>query len=167
LRLAAERAGWGRPLAPGAAGERRGRGVAVHESFHSYVAQVAEVTVREDGSYRVDRVVCAVDCGIAVNPDVIRAQVEGSIGFALSTVLHGEITLRDGEVQQSNFHDYLVARITDMPQVEVHIVPSAANPTGIGEPAVPPLAPAVANALAAATGRRLRQLPIRPELLRA
>ncbi|OBS31769.1 hypothetical protein A9O67_12140 [Tepidimonas fonticaldi] len=87
---------------------------------------------------------------------MIRAQVEGSIGFALSTVLHGEITLRDGEVQQSNFHDYLVARITDMPQVEVHIVPSAANPTGIGEPAVPPLAPAVANALAAATGRRLR-----------
>jgi isoquinoline 1-oxidoreductase beta subunit len=167
LKLAAEKAGWGSSLPSGRAGERRGRGVAVHESFNTYVAQVAEVTVKDDGSYHVDRVVCAVDCGVAVNPDVIRAQVEGSVGFALSTVLYSAITLQDGQVQQSNFHDYAVARISDMPRVEVHIVPSAANPTGIGEPAVPPLAPAVANALAAATGKRARQLPITPELLKA
>ncbi|MCM5680160.1 xanthine dehydrogenase family protein molybdopterin-binding subunit [Schlegelella sp. S2-27] len=167
LKLAADKAGWGSPLPAGQAGERRGRGVAVHESFNTYVAQVAEVTVKDDGSYHVDRVVCAVDCGVAVNPDVIRAQVEGSVGFALSTVLYSAITLQDGRVQQSNFHDYAVARISDMPRVEVHIVPSAANPTGIGEPAVPPLAPAVANALAAATGKRARQLPITPETLKA
>ncbi|HWP19221.1 MAG TPA: xanthine dehydrogenase family protein molybdopterin-binding subunit [Burkholderiaceae bacterium] len=167
LRLVAEKSGWGTPQTAGPAGERRGRGVAVHESFNTFVAQVAEVTVKEDGSYRVDRVVCAVDCGVAVNPDVVRAQVEGSIGFALSAVLHGAITLQDGQVQQSNFHDYPVARITDMPRVEVHIVPSAAHPTGVGEPAVPPLAPAVANALAAATGKRVRQLPIPTALLKA
>ena len=167
LRLATEKAGWGTPLRAGQPGERRGRGVAVHESFNTFVAQVAEVTVKDDGSYRVDRVVCAVDCGVAVNPDVIRAQVEGSVGFALSTVLHSAITLKEGQVQQSNFHDYPVARIHEMPRVDVHIVPSAANPTGIGEPAVPPLAPAVANALAAATGKRARQLPITPEMLKA
>jgi isoquinoline 1-oxidoreductase beta subunit len=167
LKLAAEKAGWGTPLPAGQAGERRGRGVAVHESFNTFVAQVAEVTVKDDGSYRVDRVVCAVDCGVAVNPDVIRAQVEGSVGFALSTVLHSAITLQDGQVQQSNFHDYPVLRIHEMPRVDVHIVPSAANPTGIGEPAVPPLAPAVANALAAATGKRARQLPITPDMLKA
>lgn len=167
LKLAAEKAGWGTPLPAGQAGERRGRGVAVHESFNTFVAQVAEVTVKDDGSYRVDRVVCAVDCGVAVNPDVIRAQVEGSVGFALSTVLHSAITLQDGQVQQSNFHDYPVLRIHEMPRVDVHIVPSAADPTGIGEPAVPPLAPAVANALAAATGKRARQLPITPDMLKA
>ncbi|MBA3902365.1 MAG: twin-arginine translocation pathway signal protein [Rhodocyclaceae bacterium] len=168
LKLAADRAGWDTPLPSGKAGERRGRGVAVHESFSTYVAQVAEVTVKDDGSYRVDRVVCAVDCGIAVNPDIVRAQVEGAVGFALSTVLNGgAITLTDGRVDQSNFHDYLTVRIGDMPRVEVHIVPSAANPTGIGEPGVPPLAPAVANALAAATGKRVRKLPISADLLRA
>ncbi|MBI4996752.1 MAG: xanthine dehydrogenase family protein molybdopterin-binding subunit [Rhodocyclales bacterium] len=168
LKLAADRAGWDRPLAAGKPGERRGRGVAVHESFRTTVAEVAEVTVQADGSYRVDRVVCAVDCGIAVNPDIVRAQVEGSVGFALSTVLRGgAITLTEGRVHQANFDDYPLARIGDMPQVEVHIVASAANPTGIGEPAVPPLAPAVANALAAATGKRVRRLPIDPYLLRA
>jgi isoquinoline 1-oxidoreductase beta subunit len=167
LKLAADRAGWGTPLPSGKSGERRGRGVAVHESFKSYVAQVAEVTVQEDGSYRVDRVVCAVDCGIAVNPDVIRAQVEGGVGFALSTVLHGAITLTEGKVDQSNFHDYQSARIGDMPRIEVHIVASAASPTGIGEPGVPPLAPAVVNALAAATGKRLRKLPIGTDMLKA
>jgi len=167
LRLAADRAGWGTPLPAGKTGERRGRGVAVHESFHTYVAQVAEVTVKADGSYRVDRVVCAVDCGIAVNPDNIRAQVEGSIGFALTTVLNGAITLTEGKVDQSNFNDYPLLRIGDMPRIEVHIVASAANPTGIGEPGVPPLAPAVTNALAAATGRRVRKLPISADLLRA
>lgn len=167
LRLAAEKSGWGTPLAAGKAGERRGRGVAVHEAFRTYVAQVAEVTVKEDGSFRVDRVVCAVDCGTAINPDVIRAQVESSVGFALSAAMHGAITLTDGKVDQSNFHDYQPVRMADMPRVDVHIVPSAANPTGIGEPAVPPLAPAVANALAAATGKRVRKLPIATELLKA
>ena len=166
LKLAADKAGWGTPLPSGKPGERRGRGVAVHESFGTYVAQVAEVTVQNDGSYHVDRVVCAVDCGIAINPDVIRAQVEGAIGFALSTVLYGAITLTEGKVDQSNFHDYAPARIGDMPRVEVHIVPSAVAPKGIGEPGVPPLAPAVANALAAATGKRVRKLPISTEELK-
>jgi isoquinoline 1-oxidoreductase beta subunit len=167
LELAADQAGWGTPLAGGQAGERRGRGVAVHESFKSYVAQVAEVTVKEDGSYRVDRVVCAVDCGIAINPDIVRAQVEGAIGYALATVLQDAITLTEGKVDQSNFHDYRTVRIGDMPRIEVHIVPSTANPTGIGEPGVPPLAPAVANALAAATGKRVRKLPISADMLKA
>ena len=167
LQLAAEKAGWGSPLAAGKKGERRGRGVAVHESFRSCVAQVAEVTVRADGSLKVDRMVCAVDCGIAINPDNIRSQVEGSVGFALSAMLHGAITLKDGVVEQSNFHDYAPLRINEMPQVEVHILASAEPPTGIGEPGVPPVAPAVANAIAAATGKRVRRLPIHPEELKS
>ena len=104
---------------------------------------------------------CAVDCGVAVNPDVIRAQMEGGIGFGLSAALHGAITLKDGRVEQSNFHDYRPLRINEMPRVEVHIVPSNEKPTGVGEPGVPPIAPAVANALAAATGQRLRNLPLK------
>ena len=160
LALAADRAGWGKPLGAGKAGEKRGRGVAVHKSFDTYVAQVAEVTVRSDGGFSVDRVVCAVDCGIAVNPDVIRAQMEGGIGFGLAAALHSAITLKDGVVEQSNFHQYLPLRINEMPQVEVHIVASAENPTGVGEPGTPVIAPAVANALAAATGKRLRSLPL-------
>jgi isoquinoline 1-oxidoreductase beta subunit len=167
LKLAAEKAGWDQPLAAGKDGARRGRGVAVHESFGTYVAEVAEVTVQADGSFTLDRVVCAVDCGIVVNPDVVRAQVEGGVGFALSAALHGAITLKDGVVEQSNFHDYAPIRITEMPKVEVHILPSAEKPTGIGEPGVPPLAPALANALAAATGKRVRSLPIRAEELKA
>ncbi|MBS0356359.1 MAG: xanthine dehydrogenase family protein molybdopterin-binding subunit [Proteobacteria bacterium] len=167
LRLAAEKAGWGTPLAKGKPGERRGRGVAVHESFHSYVAQVAEVTVQADGSVRVDRVVTAVDCGVAINPDVIRAQVEGSVGFALSAALHGEITLKDGVVEQGNFGEYAPIRINEMPKTEVYIVPSAEKPTGIGEPAVPPVAPSVANAIAAATGKWLTRLPFRSDELKA
>ncbi len=159
LRLAAEQAGWNERLAPAQAG-KRGRGVAVHESFHSYVAQVVEVTVKPDGSFSVDRVVCAVDCGIAVNPDVIRAQMEGGIGFGLAAALSGAITLEDGRVEQSNFHDYTVLRIDQMPAVEVHIVPSAEKPTGVGEPGVPPIAPALVNALFAATGKRVRTLPV-------
>lgn len=161
LKLAVEKAGWDKPLKPGKAGERRGRGVAVHESFSSYVAQVAEVTVKKDGSIKVDRVVCAVDCGTPINPDNIRSQVEGSVGFALSAALRGEITLKDGRVEQENFDSYAPLRIAEMPQVEVHIVPSTAAPTGIGEPGVPPVAPAVANAIAAATGKRLTRLPFR------
>ena len=160
LRLAAEKGGWGTPL-PGGPGGRQGRGVAVHESFNSYVAQVAEVTVRKGGQIRVDRVVIAVDCGIAVNPDVIKAQMEGGMGFGLSAALLSELTLQDGQVQQSNFHDFQVLRIDRMPEVEVYIVPSAEPPTGVGEPATPVIAPAVANAVFAATGQRLRQLPLR------
>jgi isoquinoline 1-oxidoreductase subunit beta len=156
LRLAAEKAGWGGKLPKG-----RARGVAVHESFDSFVAEVAEVSLTGDGGFRVERVVCAVDCGVAVNPDVIRAQMEGGIGYGLSPVLASEITLEDGRVVQSNFHDYEVLRIGEMPEVEVHIVPSDAAPTGVGEPGTPPIAPAVANALAAATGKRFRRLPIR------
>ncbi|HEX6828583.1 MAG TPA: molybdopterin cofactor-binding domain-containing protein, partial [Burkholderiales bacterium] len=142
-------------------------GIAVHESFHSFVAEVAEVTVQPDGNFSVDRVVCAVDCGIAINPDIVRAQMEGGIGFGLAAALHGEITLKDGVVEQSNFHDYPLLRFQEMPKVEVHIVPSGANPTGVGEPGVPPIAPAVANALAAATGKRIRRLPISTAELKA
>ena len=161
LDLAVREARMDAPLAAAGAGEQRGRGVAVHESFGTVVAQVAEVTVRKDRSFRVDRVVCAVDCGIAVNPDIVRAQMEGGIGFGLSAALYGAITLDKGAVQQSNFHDYEVLRIAEMPRVEVHIVPSTAKPSGVGEPGVPVIAPAVANALAAATGRRLHNLPLK------
>jgi isoquinoline 1-oxidoreductase beta subunit len=150
----------GQSLAAGTGGER-GRGVAVHESFNSYVAQVAEVAVRKGGQIRVDRVAIAVDCGIAVNPDVVRAQMEEGMGFGLSATLWSEVTLKDGLVQQSNFHDYQVPGLDRMPQVEVHIIPSAEPPTGVGEPATPVIAPAVANTVFAATGRRLRQLHLR------
>ncbi len=155
LDLAAAKAGWGTPLPKG-----QGRGIAVHESFNSYVAQVAEVTARPGGSFSVDRVVIAVDCGIAVNPDVIRAQMEGGMGFGLSAALTGKVTLKEGRVEQSNFHDYTVLTINQMPVVEVHIVKSAEPPTGVGEPATPVIAPAVANALYAATGQRFYRLPI-------
>jgi isoquinoline 1-oxidoreductase beta subunit len=139
--------------------------VAVHESFHSFVAQVVEVTVAPDGGYRLDRVVCAVDCGVAVNPDVIRAQMEGGIGYGLAAALSGAITLDDGIVEQSNFDTYPVLRIDQMPAVvEVHIAPSTEKPTGVGEPGVPPIAPALVNALFAATGKRVRSLPIGDQL---
>jgi isoquinoline 1-oxidoreductase beta subunit len=155
LELAAEKAGWDIPLPAG-----RGRGIAVHESFNSFVAQVAEVTVHEDRSFSVDRVVIAVDCGIAVNPDVIRAQMEGGMAFGLSAALHSELTLEKGRVVQSNFHDYEVLRLEQMPAVEVHIVASAQPPTGVGEPATPVIAPAVANALSAVTGHWFDRLPL-------
>ncbi len=167
LKLATEKAGWGSPLVPAQDGEKRGRGVAVHESFNSFVAQIAEVTVKSDGSFKVDRVVCAVDCGIAVNPDVVRAQMEGGIGYGLSAALHGAITLTEGKVDQSNFHDYQVLRIGEMPSIEVHIVPSNEKPTGVGEPGVPPIAPALINALYMATGKRIRRLPIGDQLNQA
>jgi isoquinoline 1-oxidoreductase beta subunit len=154
LNLAAEKAGWGRPLPAG-----KGRGVAVHKSFGTYVAQVAEVSVGTNGKIKVDRVVCAVDCGVAINPDVIKAQMEGGIGFGLGAVLYGAITTKAGKVEQSNFHDYQVLRIEDMPEIEVHIVPSTENPTGVGEPGVPPIGPALSNAVFAATGKRIRTLP--------
>lgn len=164
LKLAAEKAGWGKPLTLATDGAKRGRGVAVHESFNSFVAQVVEVTVQKDGNFKVDRVVCAVDCGVVVNPDVVKAQMEGCIGFALAAALTGEITLKEGEVQQSNYHDYPVLRINEMPKVEVHLVQSGEKPTGVGEPGVPPLAPALANALFNATGKRIRKLPIGEQL---
>jgi isoquinoline 1-oxidoreductase beta subunit len=162
LEAAAARAGWGSPLPPG-----RFRGVAVAFSYGSYAAEVAEVEVEAGGAVRVHRVVCALDCGLAVNPDQVRAQMEGGIVFGLTAVLHGEITLDAGQVQQSNFHDYPLVRIDRAPAVEVHVLESDHPPGGAGEPGVPPLAPAVANALFAATGRRLRRLPVRPEDLRA
>ena len=160
LELAADKANWTQPLAAAKAGEKRGRGIAVHESFGTVVAQVAEVTVDKDGNFKVDRVVCAVDCGIAVNPDIVRAQMEGGIGFGLSAVLYSKVTLKDGLVEQSNFHDYPLLRINEMPAIDVHIVASTEKPSGVGEPGVPVIGPAVANALAAATGRRLRSLPL-------
>lgn len=161
LELAAQKAGWGKPLPAG-----RGRGLAVHESFKSFVAQVAEVSVSREGRVRVHRVVCAVDCGPFVNPDTIRAQMQGGIVFGLTAALYGEITFQNGRVQQRNFHDYPMLRINEMPMVEVHIVPSKDKMGGIGETAVPPIAPAVANALFAATGKRIRRLPIRAEELK-
>jgi len=155
LKLAAEKAGWSKGKMP--AGQ--GRGIAVHESFGSYVAMVSEVSVKGDGSVKVDRIVAAVDCGVAVNPDVISAQVEGGAGYALGAALRNKITFTDGVVDQANFDTYEPLRMSDMPKVEVHIVPSAEAPTGIGEPGVPPVAPAVSNAIFAATGKRLRSLP--------
>ena len=156
LRLAAAKAGWDQPFA---GGKGRGRGVAVHESFGSVVAQIAEVTVSGD-TISVDRVVCAVDCGTAVTPDVVRAQMQGGIGYGLSAALHGRITLTDGHVDQTNFHQYQVLRLNEMPKViEVHILPSDNAPSGVGEPGTPPIAPAVANAVRAASGVRLRTLP--------
>ena len=155
LRLAAEKSGWSqKPSEKG-----RGLGVAVHESFGSYVAMVADVTAADSG-VRVNRIVAAVDVGVAVNPDVVRAQVEGAVGFALSAVLRNRITLKDGVVQERNFDSYQPTRISEMPRVEVHIVPSEVAPTGIGEPGVPVLAPAIANAVFAATGQRVRSLPL-------
>jgi isoquinoline 1-oxidoreductase beta subunit len=154
LDMAASKSNWGTPLGP-----RRGRGIAVHHAYGTPLAQVAEVTARPDGSFKVDRVVCAIDCGIAVNPDVIRAQIEGGIAFSLGAALHSEITLKDGIIEQSNFHDYPVLRVHEMPKVEVHIVPSSEPPTGVGEPCAVPTSAAVANALFAATGRRTYRLP--------
>jgi isoquinoline 1-oxidoreductase beta subunit len=154
LELAANAAGWGSPLPKG-----KGRGIAVAEAFGTYVAQVAEVTVAQNGQVKVDRVVCAVDCGTPINPDVITAQMEGGIGFGLGAALYGAITLKDGKVEQTNFDAYQVLRIDEMPKVEVHIVQSPEAPTGVGEPGVAPVGPAVANAVFAATGKRLRILP--------
>jgi isoquinoline 1-oxidoreductase beta subunit len=154
LNLAVEKAGWKTPLPNGHA-----LGVAVHESFGSYVAQVAEVS-QDNLAIRVHRVVCAVDCGIAVNPMSIAAQMESAITFGLGFTLHSKLTFKDGQVEQSNYHDYQVLRLNEMPLVEVHIVPSSEKPGGIGEAGVPPVAPAVANAVFALTGQRLRELPL-------
>jgi isoquinoline 1-oxidoreductase subunit beta len=161
LKLAAQKAGWGKPLPPD-----RARGIALHESFGSFVAQVAEVSVNPAGKVRVHRVVCAVDCGRFVNPDTIAAQMEGGIVYGLSAALYGAITFKNGRVEQRNFNDYPVLRMNEMPEVEVHIMPSQEEPSGIGEPGVPPIAAAVGNAVFALTGKRIRRLPIRAEDLK-
>src|SRR5881296_1003578 len=155
LNLAASKAGWGTPLPAG-----RSRGIAVYKSFDSFVAEVAEVSVGSDGAPRVHRVVCAVDCGPVVNPDIVEAQMQSAIVYGLTAALWGEITIDKGRVQQSNFHDYRMLRLAEMPVVEVHIVPSSDAQGGVGEPGTPPIAPAVCNALFALTGKRIRKLPI-------
>ena len=154
LELAAQKAGWGKPLA-----KDRARGIAVHESFNSFVAQVVEVS-RKQSSVKIERVICAVDCGVAVNPNIIAMQMESGIGYGLSAALAGAITLKDGIVEQSNFHDYPVVRMNQMPRIETHIVPSAAKPSGVGEPGTPVTAPALANAILALDGKPLRALPL-------
>lgn len=154
LQEVAGKAGWGSP----AAGQFQG--LAVHESFHTMVAQIVSVSI-EDKKIKVHKVVCVVDCGVAVNPDIVRGQMEGGIVFALTAALKGNISVVDGAVQQSNFHNYELLRMNEIPEIEVHILESAEAPTGVGEPGVPPLAPALANAVYAASGQRLRQLPLK------
>ena len=155
LNKAADAFRWDRPLPEGHA-----KGIAVHESFGSFVAQVAEISI-DQGAVKVHRVVCAIDCGLVVNPESLAAQMESAIAFGLGAALQSEISFKDGRVQQSNFHDYQVLRMNQMPQVEVHIVSSTQKMGGAGEPGVPPIAPAVANAVFAVTGKRLRSLPLR------
>jgi isoquinoline 1-oxidoreductase beta subunit len=162
LDLAAEQAGWGRPLPAGS-----GRGVSVQHVFGSYVAQVAEVAVSKEGEVRVSRVVCAVDCGITVNPDTVKAQMEGGIIFGLTAALFGEITIKNGRVEQNNFNDYRMLTINEAPVVEVYLLKSAEAPGGIGEPGTVAIAPAVTNAIFAATGKRIRKLPVKPDHLRS
>ena len=155
LNIAAAKSNWGKPLPKG-----QGRGIALHKFINTYVAEVAEVTISRAGELKVDKVICVVDCGLAVNPKIIEAQMRSGIGFGLSAAMRGAITLKDGKVEQSNFHDYQPLRMNEMPPVEVHIVPSSESPTGVGEPGVPPIAPAVCNAIYMATKKRIRSLPI-------
>ncbi|MEO7508723.1 MAG: molybdopterin cofactor-binding domain-containing protein, partial [Pyrinomonadaceae bacterium] len=161
LELAATKAGWGKPLIEG-----HFRGIAQQESFNSFVAQVAEVSVADDGTVRVHKIVCAIDCGPTVNPDTIEAQMQSCIAYGLTAAFKGEITFDRGRVVQRNFHDYQILRMNEMPAVEVYIVPSTDAQGGVGEPGTPPVAPAVCNAIFAATGKRIRQLPIRTADLR-
>jgi len=161
LQFVAEKASWGKPLPEG-----RARGIALHESFGSFLAHVAEVSISNDGKLRVHRVVAAVDCGPVVNPDTIHAQLESGVVFGLTAALYGQITFENGRVKQRNFHDYPMLRMHEMPVVETHIVPSTDRMGGVGEPGVPPVAPAVANALFVLTGKRIRRLPIQAEDLR-
>jgi isoquinoline 1-oxidoreductase beta subunit len=153
--LAAEKAGWGQKLPP-----RSGRGVSVQHAFGSYMAMVADVEVAKDGTVRVRRVVCAVDCGIVVNPDTVRAQIQSAAMFGITAALYGGITLKNGRVEQSNFDSYQILRMNEAPDVEVHIVPSQESPGGMGEAGVSLIVPAVTNAIFAATGKRLRTLPV-------
>ena len=161
LDLLAEKSGWGRPLSAG-----RGRGLALHESFRSIVGEVVEVTVAEDGALAIDRVVCVVDCGTVINPDTVKAQMEGAILFGLTAALYGEITIEAGRVVQSNFYNYDMLRMAQAPAIETHIVPSTEPPGGVGEPGLPPALPALTNAIYAATGERIRTLPVTKSALR-
>jgi isoquinoline 1-oxidoreductase beta subunit len=154
LDLAASKGDWGAPLPKG-----RARGIAVHESFGSVCAQVAEVSL-QGNDIRVHKVTAAFDCGLVINPLTVEAQLQSAIAYGLSAALFGEITFKDGRVEQSNFHDYRVLRMNEMPLVEVHLVTGGDKPTGVGEPGTPPIAPAVANALFALTGKRARALPL-------
>ncbi len=154
LKLAADKAGWNTPVPEG-----RGRSIAVHKSFNSYVAEVAEVSIAVDGNIKVEKVICAVDCGLAVNPDVIKAQMESGIGYGLGAAMRNHITFTDGKVDQENFPDYEPIRMSDFPAIDVHIMPSDEPPTGVGEPGLPPVAAAVANAIFNATGQRITSLP--------
>jgi isoquinoline 1-oxidoreductase beta subunit len=162
LELAAEKAGWGRSLPEG-----HGRGVSVQHVFGTYLSSVAEVAVSRDGEVRVRRVVCAVDCGMMVNPDTVKAQIEGGMIFGLTAALFDEITIDNGRVQQSNFNDYRTLRIDEAPLVEVHLITNTEAPGGIGEPGTVGAAPALANAIFAATGKRLRKLPVDRNQLRS
>jgi isoquinoline 1-oxidoreductase beta subunit len=153
LKLAADKGGWGQ------APEGRSQGIAVHKSFGSYAAEVVEISGTAEDGVHIEKVTCAIDCGIAVNPDVIAAQMEGGIGYGIGHVMRDEITLTEGEVDQFNFPDYEPLRIGDIAAIEVHIMPSAEAPTGVGEPGTPPSAPALANAIAAA-GPRVTMLPM-------
>src|SRR4029077_13215193 len=162
LELAAEKAGWGRPLPEGV-----GRGVSLQFVFATYLAQVAEVEVAKDGTVRVRRVVCAVDCGTVVNPDTVKAQIQSAVIFGITAALRGEITLKDGRVQQSNFHDYQMLRMNEAPAIEVYIVNSAEAPGGMGEAGTSAIAPAITNAIFAAMGKRIRKLPVADQTVRA
>ena len=162
LDLVAEKASWGKPLPAGVH-----RGIAAHFAYGGYCAQVAEVSVAKDGTVKVHRVVAAIDCGWVVNPDTIAAQIESGIVYGLTAALYNEVTIKNGRVEQSNFNDYPVLRMSEMPKVEVHILQGQGDQGGIGEPGTPPIAPAVCNAIFAATGKRIRKLPIKPELLSA
>ncbi len=153
LKLAAEKAGWGKPLPKG-----RARGIGLMEGYDTYMAQVAEVSVK-DGQIKVHRVVVAVDLGRMVNPNIVRQQIESNVVFGLTALLYGDITLKDGRVQQTNFHDYKLLRMPEMPKVDMHIVQSTEKPGGIGEPGMALLSPVVANAVYALTGKRLRKMP--------
>ena len=161
LEIATQKAGWGRPLP-----ERVGRGVSLQFAFATYLAQVAEVEVSKEGAVRVRRVVCAVDCGTVVNPDTVHAQIQSAIMFGVTAALHGEITLKDGRVEQTNFDTYEILRMNEAPAVEVHIVQNSEAPGGMGEAGTSAITPAVANAIFAATGKRLRKLPMHAAALK-
>jgi isoquinoline 1-oxidoreductase subunit beta len=161
LDLAAEKAGWGKPSP-----ERVGRGVSLQFVFGTYMAQVAEVEVSKNGAVRVRRVVCAVDCGTVVNPDTVRAQIQGAIIFGITAALYGEISLKDGRVEQTNFDTYQMLRMNEAPAIEVYIVQSSEPPGGMGECGTSAIVPAVTNAIFAATGKRLRKLPVDTAVLK-
>ena len=161
LALAADKAGWGQKLP-----QRVGRGVSIQHVFATYMAHIAEVEVANDGTVRVRRVVCAVDCGTVVNPDTVRAQIQSAVMFGISAALHGEITLKAGRVEQTNFDSYQVLRINEAPDVEVHIVQNSEPPGGMGEAGTSAIVPAVVNAIFAATGKRLRKMPVDTTILK-